>query len=285
MANEPKQFNQPAKRSFESLAEGVRDWITSDAAGQIIEELNVRHSVDDGAIIVIPRLITRLLTGMLDPENLHPALKYYLPLLNPRQIADIAISVKNRLLKPIGNSLKGLYAIDIERIQTAPLPETPTARTMTIESKPDRPVQPPSRPTPVPQSSQAAPLKARVMEMAPHVIDLRRTPTTTKKPEGKPASFAAGAGSRPEMRTMAIQPGTGFTGGKPSETPMKKAAAPTGTDNKNEGEATVLEARRPFGLAEAEPEPPTQQPAKTNPDKASPSKELTKYHDEHPMVE
>jgi hypothetical protein len=278
--NEPPQFNRPAVREFDDLPQGVRDWLGSNDVGVVIVELNKRNKVDGGGLVVIPRLITRLLVGMLDAQDLNQALTYYLPDLGPQQIADIALTVKTRILKPVASSLKGLYGIDIERIAIKPLPVGPTVRTMKLEAQPKPAAAAPPKPTGTPVQTASAAPKARVMQMA-NVVDLR-----------KPAPVQPAAAPRPVPVPKA--PAARTTQMKPSApAPKPQPVAPISTvppkQKDSSEEAEVIEAAKPFGLAETVPLPPKPVPPVAPaqplpaPAPAPAEHELVTYQDEHPM--
>lgn len=260
---DPPQFNKKPLRTFDELPQGVRDWVGSDAAGAIIVELNDRAHLDGGFLRVTPRLITRLLLGMLAPEDFQAALSYYLPLTEPKIIGDLSLGVKNRILKPIANSLTGLYAIDIEKIITHPT--APVARTMKLEGVP----APLSKPTVAPRVIVPAvpTIKARVTEMQ-HVIDLRPPEKRETALAGaQRANPPAAAGPKATITEMARP----FTA--PADAPEAAATTkPAPTEKKPDVQANVLEAQRPFGLAEVVPKAPAPQ-------------EIERYADQHPAVE
>ena len=254
---EPKEFNRPAIRTFESLAPGVRDWVTSSDASSIIIEINDRYKNDGGFAVVIPRLITRLLIGSLAVEEFHRALAYYLPLLNERQVADICLAIKNRILRPVGNSLFGLYAINLERLKTAPVPFTlpvPSARVVVAEKTIVRPPVPASTPRSVPVAPPQP--KARIMEMSGNMVDLRRAAGVAQK--STPAAV-------PQARVM--------------EAPHAVVSPAVKRPAQTTEAAAVLESQRPFGLSESAPVPTAEHAAPVSPKKA-----VVPYHDEHPTV-
>jgi len=117
-------FNQKKIVAFDALADQIKNWLISDTAAQIIRELNDKYEVSFGRSHILPRFVTRIATGVTNPENFTRELSTYLPFLEKNQIVEIAGIMKDRIFKPIAKPLHEL-GIDIERLTEYQEPQVP----------------------------------------------------------------------------------------------------------------------------------------------------------------
>ncbi len=263
---------------FVDLDKGIQDWLSSSLVMTIVVELNDKIDALGPEVRVIPGVIRAVVLKNIEPENFILELRKGLPDVANEMLVSITNSVKNRILKPVGSSLNGLYGINIAKIpDSIPVqPSQPVARTTPLATpmpvKPAAPVVQ-ARPTTIaPTAPPPPPIRARVMEMA-QVVDLRKpariAPVTQPAPLETPASVV------PAAQTMRIEGSFGAgnqrtaTGSNTMNTNQPTNSAAT---KKPEGESEVLDAKREFGLAEVIPKPPDPQ-------------EIEVYQDEHPVVD
>jgi hypothetical protein len=263
---------------FVDLDKGIQDWLGSSLVMTIVVELNEKIDALGPEVKVIPGAIRSLVLKNIEPEQFLLELKKGLPDVANAALVEIANSVKNRILKPVGSSLSGLYGINIAKIpDSMPVqPSQPVARTTPLAAPmPVKPAAPAvqARPTTItPTAPPPPPIRARVMEMA-QVVDLRKP---ARLDPAKPA--ASTATSAPAVRaaqTMKIE-GTFGAGNQQAATGSNAMNTNQPTNSvatkKPEGESEVLDAKKEFGLAEVIPKPPDPQ-------------EIEVYQDEHPVVD
>lgn len=302
----PSEQNQ-----FDKLDKGIREWLQSDTVFQIVFDLNKKIGAFGSELACIPSAIVNIATGLRKPEEFFVELSKGLPYLDDKDIEQVATSIKQRVLTPIKALLKNKQGIEVSLVSTT-RPETKfTAHTMKIERAPAPPPAatttkmaatppPPPRPVPAPQPAPTARViqpeipKVRTMQMA-NVIDLRR-PMSSTVPTAPAAAAKTQQAGGPTAQTMKMEGTLGSSANRPVSTGSTSAPtkeSPANSPKKVEGEHDVLEAEKPFGLAEAVPVAPSQPapaaPAPAAQPKASapaqPPHEIVEYHDEHPAVD
>ncbi len=170
--------------AFSLLPEAIRVWLTSDQVVDTVTLLNDKNHIPPGKLRIIPRDITRLVVGIIQPKEFVDQLKKDLGL--PVEITQkIAAEIKGKILNPIAVALKNTTGIDISFIPVEAIggEKIPPIGAPT----PAQPLQPAQTPTSTPTSTvPVAPVqpgpeqpKARVISFSNNVAVSRPAPTPT----------------------------------------------------------------------------------------------------------
>jgi hypothetical protein len=139
------------RKSFESLPQPIKDWLTSEQTTLRIIEINKRVDVTGNTLSVIPKLILRLVIKDLNPRNFIDEIRRGLDVTD-ETAKTITQEIEQAILRPIAINLRREVGIDINEIYSpptvptrpAPVPPMPTVTT------PPVPTPVPPRPTPIP---------------------------------------------------------------------------------------------------------------------------------------
>lgn len=101
--------------SFQSLSQPIKEWLTSDRVFEFTGGLNQRLDLDGDGIVLIPRLVTRLVTGGLHPKNFVAELKRQIYLKFPEAQA-LAKEISDFVLAPVAEKLRKETGMDINDI-------------------------------------------------------------------------------------------------------------------------------------------------------------------------
>ncbi len=145
---------------FSALPQEAQDWLGSEEAARLTEEINSRHGLTSGQEYLIPELLFRLVTDDLAPSEFTAALKDALKLdLETSRV--VTKEIREKILEPIAQPL-GILGIDLGQmayVNLTPQPPTapaPSAPPPTINQPPSFP--PPDQPFIIHQEGVVAPI-------------------------------------------------------------------------------------------------------------------------------
>jgi hypothetical protein len=181
--DEPQVTKPQIARPFDSLPQEVRDWLQSETADKIIDELNEKFKLSDTQQNGIPFALTWMLIGRVPPQEFIASLIKRFA-IEPKIAGQIAESVKDRLLHSVRGPLKERCGINIDLITMPPAGSQPAAQTTTLAKPLVADIKKPTAP------SQAMPVRVNSQMTA--------MAQTTR--------LSQGIGSEPNKNTMTAKP-------------------------------------------------------------------------------
>ena len=187
--------------NFSLLPEAIRTWLTSDLVVNSIIELNKRLSTRGGKIRIVPKMITRLVVGIIKPEQFVEELKNELQ-IPPEDVKKISAEIKGSILRPIAAALKNTQNIDIDKIPVEEIkPATPVP---SVEIAAEKKPEPLAWMSPVKSTNNELNPNQRMNAGKPIVSPEKKSATTAdvKKPESAPlrtTDYALPATHKPFM--------------------------------------------------------------------------------------
>lgn len=133
------------RQLFEKLPIEIRIWLTSEEATYVTMDINRRLGLEDTFTAVIPRAVTRLVTGDLQAKQFITELSNGLD-IKWEAAQGVAQEIERRVLRPVEVALRNKANIDIKMIYQAQPPTSPSNTPLVPSTTLPRPTTLPASP-------------------------------------------------------------------------------------------------------------------------------------------